>query len=57
MGDWMILNMNRGIKGADTLLTKVSRKKIWNVENPFSVDQPACSSTGTQYAGYGLVFR
>ena len=48
MSTWMILNMNHGINGPDTLLTKVSRNKIWNVENPFPVNQTARNSTGTQ---------
>ncbi|MDP5101632.1 MAG: serine hydrolase [Nonlabens sp.] len=54
MGKWMILNMNHGMNGTDTLFTKASRNKMWNVNNPFPVNQITRNSTGSQYSGYGL---
>ncbi len=51
---WMIFNLNHGIWGKDTLLSKSSRNLIWTPHNNFTVDHTKDNDFGTNFAGYGL---
>ncbi len=54
MGKWMIFNMNNGIIGTDTLLTRASRNELWKMQNPYTVDRIKPNDFNTHFNGYGL---
>jgi CubicO group peptidase (beta-lactamase class C family) len=54
MCKWMILNLNNGINGKDTLLIPASRNALWKLHNNFTTDYTGMSDTRTHFHGYGL---
>jgi CubicO group peptidase (beta-lactamase class C family) len=54
MGKWMIFNMNNGIVGKDTLLSRDSRNIIWKMHNTYNVDFTKPNEFDTHFRGYGL---
>lgn len=56
LSKWLIFNMNNGIVGKDTLLTKTSRNMIWTGWNPFPVDHTTGNPNDADFAAYGLGF-
>jgi CubicO group peptidase (beta-lactamase class C family) len=51
---WMIFNLNHGIHGKDTLLTKSTRNMVWTPHNNFPVDHTTINDLGRHFSGYGL---
>ena len=51
---WMIFNLNHGIHGTDTLLTKSTRNMVWTPHNNFTVDHTTKNDLGRHFSGYGL---
>ncbi|MBW3468952.1 serine hydrolase [Arthrospiribacter ruber] len=51
---WMIFNMDHGILGQDTLLTKQTRNMVWTLHNVFPVDHTVKNDLGRHFSGYGL---
>ena len=51
---WMILNLNHGIHGQDTILTKSTRNIVWTPHNNFPVDHTVKNDLGRHFAAYGL---
>lgn len=54
MAKWMIFNMNNGITGTDTLLSKASRNILWKMHNSYTVDRTQADPFNTHFRGYGL---
>jgi hypothetical protein len=53
MAQWMIFNLNHGVHGRDTLLTKGSRNVLWTPHNMYPVDHTQ-KEIATQMRGYAL---
>lgn len=53
MSQWMIFNLNHGIWGKDTLLSKQSRNMLWTPHNTFTVDHTG-KDKSVHFRGYGL---
>ena len=51
---WMIFNMNHGIIGQDTLLTKSTRNLVWTMHNVNVGDHTSKNDLGRHFSGYGL---
>ncbi|RPA69979.1 serine hydrolase [Cyclobacteriaceae bacterium YHN15] len=51
---WMIFNLNNGIHGQDTLLSRSTRNLVWTMHNVFPVDQTRKNDLGRHFNGYGL---
>ena len=51
---WMIFNLNNGIHGKDTILTKKTRNMIWTPHNNFTVDHTTKNDFERQFNSYGL---
>lgn len=51
---WMIFNLNNGIHGKDTLLTKKTRNMVWTPHNNFSVDHTTRNDFKRHFSSYGL---
>ncbi len=51
---WMIFNLNKGINGKDTLLTKKSQNMIWTPHNNFMVDHTKKNDFDRHFSAYGL---
>ncbi len=51
---WMIFNMDHGILGQDTLLTKETRNMVWSMHNVYPVDHTQPNDLGRHFNGYGL---
>jgi CubicO group peptidase (beta-lactamase class C family) len=51
---WMIFNMNHGIIGKDTLISKASRNLMWTPHNNFTVDHTSKNDFNKHFSGYGL---
>ena len=54
LGKWMIFNLNNGIVGQDTLLSRETRNMVWTPHNNFMVDHTAADETHRHFQGYGL---
>jgi CubicO group peptidase (beta-lactamase class C family) len=54
IGKWMILNLNHGINGTDTMLTTASRNMMWTPHNNFRVDHTRDNDFGRHFNAYGL---
>ena len=54
MSKWMIFNLNHGIHGKDTLLTKQTRNMVWQPHNSFGVDHTNYNGFKTHFRAYGL---
>ena len=54
IGRWMIFNMNKGIRGNDTLVTPASYNQLWKLHTPFPVDHTRNNDFNTHFRGYGL---
>ena len=54
LSKWMIFNLNHGIIGKDTLLTKETRNMVWTPHNNFIVDHTAKDSERRHFSSYGL---
>lgn len=54
IGKWMILNMNHGITGADTLISAASRNMLWKMHNSYTVNHTKADDFNTHFRGYGL---
>ena len=54
MAKWMIFNMNHGIIGDDTLLTRHSRNLLWTPHNSYVVDHTRPNDFNRHFNGYGL---
>jgi len=54
MSKWMIFNLNNGIIGKDTLLTKRVRSMVWTPHNNFYVDQTTKNDFNRRFNAYGL---
>ena len=51
---WMIFNMNHGIVGEDTILSKKSRNTLWTPHNNFTVDHTEKNDFNRHFNAYGL---
>ncbi len=51
---WMIFNLNHGINGQDTLLSKATRNRIWTPHNNFTVDHTSENDFNRHFNSYGL---
>jgi len=51
---WMVFNLNNGIHGQDTLLSRSTRNLVWTMHNVFSVDHTVKNDLGRHFNGYGL---
>jgi CubicO group peptidase (beta-lactamase class C family) len=51
---WMIFNMNHGIIGQDTLISKSNRNLMWTMHNVNVVDHTGKNDLGRHFSGYGL---
>jgi CubicO group peptidase (beta-lactamase class C family) len=54
LSKWMIFNLNHGIWGKDTLLTKATRNKVWTPHNNFIVNHTIKNDFNRHFDGYGL---
>ncbi len=54
MSKWMIFNLNHGIQGKDTLLSKRTRNMVWQPHNSFAVDHTNYNDFNTHFRAYGL---
>jgi CubicO group peptidase (beta-lactamase class C family) len=54
LSKWMVLNLNHGINGKDTLLTKNSRNTLWTPHNNYTVDHTKPNDFNRHFNGYGL---
>jgi CubicO group peptidase (beta-lactamase class C family) len=54
MAKWMIFNMNHGIIGQDTLISKGNRNLMWTMHNVNVVDHTGKNDLGRHFSGYGL---
>jgi CubicO group peptidase (beta-lactamase class C family) len=50
---WMIFNLNNGINGNDTILSRSTRNTVWTPHNNFPVDHTS-NSFDQHFAAYGL---
>ncbi len=51
---WMIFNLDHGIWGDDTLLTKETRNMVWTPHNNFYVDHTTRNDFNRHFHAYGL---
>ena len=51
---WMIFNLNNGIHGKDTLLSKKTRNMVWTPHNNHSVDHTSKNDFNRHFNSYGL---
>ena len=51
---WMIFNLDHGIWGDDTLLTKETRNMVWTPHNNFRVDHTTQNDFNRHFSAYGL---
>ncbi|WP_117883713.1 serine hydrolase [Aureibaculum luteum] len=51
---WMILNLNNGINGKDTLFSKLARNMVWTPHNNHMVDQTKKNDFNRHFNAYGL---
>ncbi len=51
---WMIFNLNNGINGKDTLLTRATRNMVWTPHNNFVVDHTRKNNFNRHFSAYGL---
>jgi hypothetical protein len=51
---WMIFNLDHGIWGDDTLLTKETRNMVWTPHNNFTVDHTTENDFSRHFSAYGL---
>ena len=54
LSKWMIFNLNHGIQGTDTLLTKTTRNTVWKPHNNFTVDHTSSNNFDRHFNSYGL---
>lgn len=54
MGNWMIFNMNNGIWGTDTILSRESRNILWSPANSYVVNHTSTNDFNNHFRGYGL---
>jgi len=51
---WMIFNLNNGIHGKDSLLSKETRNMVWTPHNNFMVDHTSKNDFERHFSSYGL---
>ena len=51
---WMIFNLNNGIHGKDSLLSKETRNMVWTPHNNFMVDHTTGNDFERHFSAYGL---
>lgn len=51
---WMMFNLNHGLWGDDTLLTKETRNMVWTPHNNFTVDHTTRNDFNRHFSAYGL---
>ncbi|MCB0375293.1 MAG: beta-lactamase family protein, partial [Sinomicrobium sp.] len=54
LSKWMIFNLNNGVWGKDTLLTKETRNMVWTPHNNLSVDHTEKNDVNRHFSAYGL---
>lgn len=54
MSKWMIFNLNHGVNGKDTLLTRQTRNMLWTPHNSRPVDHTRENDYGMHFRAYGL---
>lgn len=54
MAKWVILNLNHGINGQDTILTSQSRNMLWTPHNNHMQDHTKPNDFGRHFNGYAL---
>ena len=54
MARWMIFNLDHGVLGMDTLLSRETRNMVWTPHNIFTVDHTRVNDFNTHFRGYGL---
>ncbi len=54
LSKWMIFNLNHGVNGKDTLLTRQTRNMLWTPHNSRPVDHTRENDYGMHFRGYGL---
>ena len=51
---WMIFNLNNGVHGKDSLLSKETRNMVWTPHNNFMVDHTTGNDFERHFSAYGL---
>jgi CubicO group peptidase (beta-lactamase class C family) len=51
---WMIFNLDHGIWGDDTIMTKDTRNMVWTPHNNFRVDHTTRNDFNRHFSAYGL---
>ncbi|WP_445381770.1 serine hydrolase [Robiginitalea sp. IMCC43444] len=54
LSKWMIFNLDHGITGTDTLLSKRTRNMVWTPHNNHMVDHTSENDFDRHFNGYGL---
>ncbi|MEM9687526.1 MAG: serine hydrolase [Bacteroidota bacterium] len=54
LSKWIVFNLNHGIHGKDTLLTKETRNIIWTPHNNFKIDHTTKNAFNRHFNSYGL---
>jgi CubicO group peptidase (beta-lactamase class C family) len=54
MSQWLILHLNKGIHGKDTLLRQSSYSAFWDMHNHFPANHSAYGNFNVNFDGYGL---
>lgn len=54
MSKWLILHLQNGINGKDTLLRPGSYSQLWTMHNNFEVNHQGYGYFNVNYSGYGL---
>ena len=54
MSKWMILNLNHGAWGEDTLISKETRNLVWTPHNNHVVDHTSKNDFNRHFSGYDL---
>jgi CubicO group peptidase (beta-lactamase class C family) len=54
MSKWLVLHLQKGIHGKDTLLRPASYSQMWTMHNKFEVNHQDYGYFNVNYSGYGL---
>ncbi|MET2984312.1 serine hydrolase [Aureibaculum conchae] len=54
LSKWMILNLNHGVNGTDTLFSKNTRNMVWRPHNNHYIDHTKKNDFNRHFNGYGL---
>lgn len=54
LSKWMIFNLNHGINGNDTIISKANRNLMWTPHSNFVVDHTSKNDFNRHFSAYGL---